>query len=488
MRNYFYVALIMTGVFLVRIGITPLAGKLSPFLLFLGATVIISRKFFKGPMYFGIFLGAIFGGYFSYSWSEQNITNVVSTSLVYILVSIIFAVYEQKSFENLLKKNEELKIAHEELDFILSSSGIGIYRQDLETHKIVWSETYKRLRGYEGREMPGEAETWVHPHDREQIIKAFKNAVIYKKDFSTDFRLLHRDGHYFWVTASMKVIFDSKGSPRQVIGTVQSIDDRVKVKERLEDEVEKRTAELKSTQAALIQSSRLSALGEMAGGVAHEMNSPLSVLRLKSEQVMRKIHLYFTGKREVTESELISDMKKNVDTIDRLSSIIKGLRYFSREGVEDVASTINLRDLIFQVLQFVQAKYNYDGIDLQIDTGLDDLTIICRKAELEQVLLSLMQNSYDAILNEPKKWIRIEAEQQNEQVIVRVIDSGKKIQQDVVEKMWQPFFTTKEVGSGMGLGLSVAKGIIEKHGGTLVYDEHASSTTFKITLPVKCLG
>lgn len=106
-----------------------------------------------------------------------------------------------------------------------------------------------------------------------------------------------------------------------------------------------------------------------------------------------------------------------------------------------------------------------------------------RQAQIEQVLLNLLNNSFDAIQSTPDRWIHITARLENHRVLILVTDSGTGIPNDVQQKMLQPFFTTKEVGKGTGLGLSISKGIIEDHQGQLYYDPKNKNTCFVIDLP-----
>lgn len=256
---------------------------------------------------------------------------------------------------------------------------------------------------------------------------------------------------------------------------------------RLENKVSERTLELKKsitrlreTQTQLLQSSKFSALGEMAGGIAHEINTPLTVIELNADQIKDLVA------DEPLDRRLIAERCQTItNTTDRIAKIIKGLRTFSRDGSKDLAINTSLKEIITDTLALCGEKFKSRGIKLTIDEISENLTLECRKIEISQVLLNLLNNSYDAVESLPERWIRIQVLPSNDQVIISVSDSGTTIPRDVQNKIFQPFFTTKEIGKGTGLGLSVSKGILEKHGGTLTFDSKSSNTCFVIVLPKK---
>ena len=113
----------------------------------------------------------------------------------------------------------------------------------------------------------------------------------------------------------------------------------------------------------------------------------------------------------------------------------------------------------------------------------EEIEIECRLIQIEQVLLNLLNNSFDAIADLEEKWIRVDVEAEDHFVNIKVVDSGKGIPAEASEKIMMPFFTTKEVGKGTGLGLSISSGILKSHGGELSLDRNAANTTFVIRVP-----
>lgn len=246
----------------------------------------------------------------------------------------------------------------------------------------------------------------------------------------------------------------------------------------LEEQVEDRTRELTAAESKLINSKRMCALGEMAGGIAHEINTPLAALLLRSE-FMEDCIEEGTVTNEIV-AKYVTDMKK---ISQKIAKIIQGLRTFSRDGSSDPSEVVSLKSLLEDTLEFCQAKISNNGITLKLPEVADTLQISCRSTQLSQVLVNLLNNAYDVVVASPIKEIEIKCQDNQDTIKISVIDSGPGVPTEIANKIMQPFFTTKDVGKGTGLGLSISKGIIESHGGTLSFDRIGDRTHFNIVLP-----
>jgi len=248
---------------------------------------------------------------------------------------------------------------------------------------------------------------------------------------------------------------------------------------RIEDLVEKRTEELAEAKANMISSSKLSALGEMAGGMAHEINTPLTIINLKVAQIQNELNAASLNKEKVNDG-----LKKIEDTVARIAKIIRGLRYFARDTKSDPFNRVQVSAILEDTLYLCIERFRYNGIVLKTGEYPKNLYIDCRPTEISQVILNLLNNACDAVLDLPEKWISIDVVKKGEMLEIRIADSGHGIPREVQEKIMQPFFTTKPVGKGTGLGLSISKGIIESHKGSLTIDNRSKNTCFVITLPI----
>ncbi len=253
---------------------------------------------------------------------------------------------------------------------------------------------------------------------------------------------------------------------------------RAELKSRQLEEV---NASLIATQAMLVNSSKMAALGEMAGGVAHEINNPLGVIQMRAEQMDEQLQ-----QNEVDLAFFNKSIQSILNTSNRIAKIVSGLRTFARDGTRDPMKTALVMQLIEDSLILCAEKFKLHGIDLaiHIDENLkSQLSVVCRDIEVTQVLVNLLNNSYDAIQNLEEKWIQIHVADMGKYVELAIVDSGKGILRAIQDKMMQPFFTTKEVGKGTGLGLSISKGIIEVHNGEISVDNNSPNTRIVLLLP-----
>lgn len=226
-----------------------------------------------------------------------------------------------------------------------------------------------------------------------------------------------------------------------------------------------------------INSARLSALGEMAGGIAHEINNPLMIISGLSESVKRQL-IQENG----TEDTRVGQLSKIQEVTKRIARIIKGLKSIVRNSENDPFVESSLLQIINDTLEISQEKMKHHLIELILDFPSEDVFLKCRSSQISQVLVNLFNNAIDAISELEKPWIKVEVHNLNDSIILNVIDSGPGIPSHVVSKLMEPFFTTKEVGRGTGLGLSISKGIIEVHGGSFRYDSSSPNTKFTIRL------
>lgn len=239
----------------------------------------------------------------------------------------------------------------------------------------------------------------------------------------------------------------------------------------------KSIAELKDTQAALIaersksiQSAKLASLGEMSAGIAHEINNPLAIIQANASLLQK----YLNDPLKLAEK--IESIKKSCA---RISKIISGLRKFSRSDESVPYELASIATIVTEALAFTDSKAKQHSVSTIVELKSDS-TILCNEVEMEQALVNLINNAIDAAKSFPEKWVKVSVIEEGEYAVIRVIDSGNGIPDQVRDKIFQPFFTTKQVGEGTGLGLSITKGILDEHKATISIPSDLPNTCFEI--------
>ncbi len=216
-------------------------------------------------------------------------------------------------------------------------------------------------------------------------------------------------------------------------------------------------------------------LGLMSAGITHEIINPLSII-LGRVAKLSKTDVIPEHKTEFQKG--LEQIKKNTE---RINTIIQSVRDYIYRNDEEIEEFISLREMIEDVLMFYSQRLKNHGIELRL-RNIDKMYVSGHKGQFEQALLNLMSNSFEAVEKLDEKWIEISAIKKDENVQIYVRDSGHGIPIDVRKKMLQPFFTTK-TNKGSGMGLTLVKGIAQKHGGELKYVQNDEHTTFMLQLP-----
>jgi C4-dicarboxylate-specific signal transduction histidine kinase len=224
----------------------------------------------------------------------------------------------------------------------------------------------------------------------------------------------------------------------------------------------------------MVNSSRLASLGEVSAGIAHEINNPLAIIQGKAELLMRNFP---------KDSVQFNHIEKITLMVKRISTIVKGLRTFARDGSKDTMRPFNLNPFLNDLRDLCQARMKNNEIDFIIECP-ETLQGYGREVQISQVLINILNNSVDAVQTLPKKWIRLEVSHRSDYLVFAVIDNGPGIAKDHQEKIMEPFFTTKPIGQGTGMGLSISIGICRDHGGDLQYIATSPHTRFEVLIPL----
>ncbi len=207
---------------------------------------------------------------------------------------------------------------------------------------------------------------------------------------------------------------------------------------------------------------RLASLGEMAQGMAHEINNPLSVVLFSAEELNAR-----AKNRDIDPEFFENFTGKIVKMSHRMAKIIKGLRYFSRDAENDPFKPTSLANILEQAIDLQGERLKNNNIQLDIDLTELDLEILCREVQIIQVIMNLINNAHDATLSQTERWIRIQASYDDKSVFLKITNSGTAIPEIIKDKIFEPFFSTKEVNRGTGLGLSISIGLMQQNDGDL---------------------
>lgn len=245
------------------------------------------------------------------------------------------------------------------------------------------------------------------------------------------------------------------------------------------DKLELAYKELKETQEQLHSAEKLASIGQLAAGVAHEINNPLGSIMLYASLLKRKVE------KNSGDQQSSDDLKLIMDEANRCKNIVANLLNFARQGKLKIAN-VNITETISTIIKTIKVNPEFAGISFSMNDLSDDLKIEGDHDQLKQVFLNLIMNSCESLEASPLKFVTINLEKIQEHLIVEITDSGCGIPDANLNKVFTPFFTTKKMGKGTGLGLAITYGIIKMHKGDIkVKSVEGKGTTFTIKLPLR---
>lgn len=365
-----------------------------------------------------------------------------------------------------LKESESnFKRISERFEFVQSTLKFGVWDWDYVNNKLEWDDFQYKLFGIPKEKFTGAYEAFASTLQGEEgtrVSNELQAAFEKQTDFQSSFHSVNQTtGEPKIIGAAAKCFYNAEGKIQRLVGANWDI------------------TEQKLSEAKLIQASKMSSLGEMASGIAHEINNPLTIIQGLA---------FIVGKLSESEhpekKQKIAELTTKIGTtVQRIAKIIQALRTFSRNDDADPEDKLSISAVIQETLELCQERMKSHNIELKVH-AIPDVIILGHSASLSQCFLNLLNNAHDAILDSESPWIEIKAELKPDLISIRITDSGRGISQEVADRLFTPFFTTKAIGSGTGLGLSITKGIIEKHKGKISLDRSVANTCFVIEIPV----
>ena len=385
---------------------------------------------------------------------------------------------------------EHLRESEEKYRSILESMEEGYYEFDISGYLTFFNDAFYRIVGYSRAElMEASYRKFTAPEYVKRVFRAFNNVYVSQKP-SRDFewQIIRNDREIRHLEASVSLINSPEGLPKGFRGIIRDVTDR----NLAEQSLKKAYQELKHTQSQLVQSGKLASIGELAAGVAHELNQPLMVIRGNAQLVKR-----FISKGNYKIGELLKQMEPIERNTKRMMNIINHLRTFSRQSKSQFYA-LDVNQVIEESFLMVGEQLRLRNIEVIKDLDPALPRIEGDTNQLEQVFLNLITNARDAITNKSEGDKSRDGLSNSLQITSRLSDTdpnfveilfkdtGNGIDDSARSSVFDPFFTTKEVGKGTGLGLSISYGIISDHSGKIeIAETGLAGTTFKVILPIE---
>lgn len=345
-------------------------------------------------------------------------------------------------------------------------ANIGTWDWNIETGDLYWSDRIAPLFGYAKGELEITYDNFIaaiHPDDRQMVTDAVNACVEQGAEYNIEHRTLWPDGTVRWLHESGDVVRDQDGNALNMLGVVQDITERMAMQEQL------------------IQSSKMATLGEMATGVAHELNQPLNVIRLAVGNIIKRL-----DKKPINARYMKEKLSKVDLMAERAASIIDHMRIFGRTTSGKMAP-LDSELVVISTLDLIGEQLRMMDIEVTTKFSGNKNIIYGHQVQIEQVLLNLLSNARDSLKDtdgEKKIIVNVGQNKDNTSVNISVEDSGGGIDPKNLQRIFEPFFTTKDVGDGTGLGLSISYGIINDMGGQIEVENTPMGACFKIIMPV----
>jgi PAS domain S-box-containing protein len=390
--------------------------------------------------------------------------------------AVVSDITECKRAEEALRESEErFRIAAE------SASDL-IWEWDILNGKLEWFGAIDALLGYAPGEFPRTLEAWeriIHPDDHDRVMATLDQHLKTRAPYIEEYGVRRKDGTFGHWIGKGEALWDERGNACKMIGVCTDITVRKQAEEalkehseQLEELVEERTQELREAQERLIRQEKLAVLGQLAGGVGHELRTPLGAIK----NAAYFLHMVLQDP-DVETREILEILDKEVGTAEK---IISSLLDFARTR-PPTRRKVDLNDVVQEELSRTPLP---DAPRVEVVCQLDeDLPfILADPDQLSQVFGNIIHNGIQAMTDGGRLVVR-SAVESPEWVTVSVADTGAGISEENLKKIFEPLFTTK--AKGIGLGLALVKTLVEGHGGTVgVESQVGEGSTFTVRLPL----
>jgi len=395
-------------------------------------------------------------------------------------VEFVSNVYEEDSHRVIqcnIRDITERKLTEETRDrlaAIVESSDDAIFSKTFEGVITSWNASAERIYGYTASEAIGQHISFIiQPERADELAGILHNLQCGARIKHLETVRVRKDGSKIDVSISISPIVNKDG---RILGA-STIARDITERKRAEAAMRAKQEELLAMTQQLWQSSKLATMGELAAGIAHELNNPLATVSLRTESLLRQF-----SNRDPKRGAL----KIIEQEVERMGNLVSNLLQFSRRNHPQI-STIDVYQEIENTLDFIE--YHLCSRQINVVREFADAlpSLHADNQQLRQVFLNLLTNASDAMTQGGTLTLRVAAgrtEHGASAIVIEFADTGVGIKPEDLLKVWEPFFTTKEEGKGTGLGLAICRRIVEEHKGTInIESEVGQGTTVRITLP-----
>jgi len=415
---------------------------------------------------------------------------------------------------------DSVRESHDLLHSVVENTPARIFWKDRDSRYLGCNTQFAKDAGYPSSdELTGKTDFDMGWKDQAELYRADDRAVMESGNPRLDYEepQTTSDGNMIWLRTSKVPLRDRSNRVIGILGVYEDITARKQAEEKLHEYNEKLAAtnhQLQDAQNLLLQSEKMSSIGQLAAGVAHEINNPigyvysnLGTLEKYVQDAFGMIEQYeqaegaigddavrarLKATREKLDIEFLKEdlralMNESKDGITRVKNIVQNLKDFSHVDASDEWHFADLHNGLDSTLNIVNNETKYKANVVREYGDLPEVE--CLSSQLNQVFMNLLVNAAHAIEERGTITIRtgtIRTDRQEDEVWVEIADTGKGIAPEHLKKIFDPFFTTKPIGKGTGLGLSLSYGIIQKHHGRIeVESEPGKGTAFRVWLPVR---
>jgi PAS domain S-box-containing protein len=396
-------------------------------------------------------------------WVRENAKAVRRLDNQLIVLIACEDITERKEAENALRQSEMYLAEAQRL------SRTGSFGWRVSSGEIIWSEETFRMFGYDKTPSIKHATVFqrVHPDDRARVEQTIDHASRDGKDFAHGYRLLMPDGSVKHVHATAHAVTDASGGV-EFVGAVTDVTAHKQAE-----------VELHEAQTNLAHVTRVTALGEMAASIAHEVNQPLAAVVTNAAACLR-----WLDREPANLKEARGTLQSIINDGNRAGEVIQRVRALVNKTTDQKALHIN--EVVNEVMSLVQHELFSHRVALRLELAPALPPVLADRIQLQQVILNLVVNGIEAmqpVKDRPRELVIRTRQDEPSQVLVTVSDCGVGVAAEDVDRLFDAFFTTKS--SGMGMGLSICRSIVDAHGGRLSASGNSGpGATFQFTLPL----